>query len=240
MSIIIIMIELAFHFIDRETDYMWFFFCVSLCPCVGWTWTWSFLRDRQDLWSVPVWPQQSRYHSTAPPVAHTCHYSFSTHMPLQLLLTHTHTHSTSHPIFQKRMQMSVAFFLPIKLRIWTSYSTVQTPCASRGPSVFLLCLGAFWLSALCIRNREVLENILAVVLAVLVAFLGSLLLVQGFFTDIWVFQFCLVIASCQYSLLKVYANKHSHSPSLKHTHTHKYTYKYTYTQLYYNAFDSMQ
>lgn len=40
-------------------------------------------------------------------------------------------------------------------------------------------------------------------LAIMVAFLGSLLLVQGFFTDIWVFQFCLVIASCQYSLLKV-------------------------------------
>ncbi|XP_031436839.1 pecanex-like protein 1 isoform X2 [Clupea harengus] len=58
------------------------------------------------------------------------------------------------------------------------------------------------LLALFDRNREVLENILAVVLAVLVAFLGSLLLVQGFFTDIWVFQFCLVIASCQYSLLK--------------------------------------
>lgn len=53
------------------------------------------------------------------------------------------------------------------------------------------------------RNREVLENVLAVLLAVLVAFLGSLLLVHGFFTDIWVFQFCLVIASCQYSLLKV-------------------------------------
>lgn len=53
------------------------------------------------------------------------------------------------------------------------------------------------------RNREVLENVLAVVLAVLVAFLGSVLLVHGFFTDICVFQFCLVIASCQYSLLKV-------------------------------------
>lgn len=53
------------------------------------------------------------------------------------------------------------------------------------------------------RNREVVENVLAVVLAVLVAFLGSVLLVHGFFTDIWVFQFCLVIASCQYSLLKV-------------------------------------
>ncbi|KAK7904568.1 hypothetical protein WMY93_017175 [Mugilogobius chulae] len=58
------------------------------------------------------------------------------------------------------------------------------------------------LLALFDRNREVLENILAVVLAVLVAFLGSVLLVNGYFTDIWVFQFCLVIASCQYSLLK--------------------------------------
>uniref|UniRef100_A0A3Q3RAI7 Pecanex-like protein n=1 Tax=Monopterus albus TaxID=43700 RepID=A0A3Q3RAI7_MONAL len=54
----------------------------------------------------------------------------------------------------------------------------------------------------CFRNREVLENVLAVVLAVLVAFLSSVLLIHGFFTDIWVFQFCLVIASCQYSLLK--------------------------------------
>uniref|UniRef100_A0A8C4EH52 Pecanex-like protein n=1 Tax=Dicentrarchus labrax TaxID=13489 RepID=A0A8C4EH52_DICLA len=59
-----------------------------------------------------------------------------------------------------------------------------------------------YFSPLCYRNREVLENVLAVVLAVLVAFLGSVLLVHGFFTDIWVFQFCLVIASCQYSLLK--------------------------------------
>ncbi|OWK09228.1 hypothetical protein Celaphus_00006027, partial [Cervus elaphus hippelaphus] len=51
-------------------------------------------------------------------------------------------------------------------------------------------------------NREILENVLAVILAILVAFLGSILLIQGFFRDIWVFQFCLVIASCQYSLLK--------------------------------------
>lgn len=61
------------------------------------------------------------------------------------------------------------------------------------------------------RNREVLENVLAVVLAVLVAFLGSVLLVHGFFTDIWVFQFCLVIASCQYSLLKVSARLKRHN-----------------------------
>ncbi|XP_054826335.1 pecanex-like protein 1 isoform X2 [Eublepharis macularius] len=58
------------------------------------------------------------------------------------------------------------------------------------------------LLALFDRNREILENVLAVILAIQVAFLGSLLLIEGFFKDIWVFQFCLVIASCQYSLLK--------------------------------------
>ncbi|XP_056262587.1 pecanex-like protein 3 isoform X2 [Pseudoliparis swirei] len=58
------------------------------------------------------------------------------------------------------------------------------------------------LLALLDRNRRVGENVFAVVLASLVAFLGFLLLLQDFFRDIWVFQFCLVIASCQYSLLK--------------------------------------
>ncbi len=47
------------------------------------------------------------------------------------------------------------------------------------------------------------ENMVAVFLAFLVAFLGFVLLNEGCFKDIWVFQFCLVIASCQYSLLKV-------------------------------------
>uniref|UniRef100_A0A3P8VS34 Pecanex-like protein n=1 Tax=Cynoglossus semilaevis TaxID=244447 RepID=A0A3P8VS34_CYNSE len=58
------------------------------------------------------------------------------------------------------------------------------------------------LLALLDRNRRAGENVFAVVLASLVAFLGFLLLLQGFFRDIWVFLFCLVIASCQYSLLK--------------------------------------
>ncbi|CAB1333124.1 unnamed protein product [Coregonus sp. 'balchen'] len=58
------------------------------------------------------------------------------------------------------------------------------------------------LLALLDRNRGVGENVFAVALASMVAFLGFLLLLQGFFRDIWVFQFCLVIASCQYSLLK--------------------------------------
>ncbi|XP_036379450.1 pecanex-like protein 1 isoform X2 [Megalops cyprinoides] len=58
------------------------------------------------------------------------------------------------------------------------------------------------LLALLDRNRRVGENVFSVALASMVAFLGFLLLLQGFFRDIWVFQFCLVIASCQYSLLK--------------------------------------
>lgn len=58
------------------------------------------------------------------------------------------------------------------------------------------------LLALLDRNRRICENIFVVSLACLVAFLGYLLLLEGFFRDIWVFQFCLVIASCQYSLLK--------------------------------------
>ncbi|XP_067877905.1 pecanex-like protein 3 isoform X2 [Heterodontus francisci] len=58
------------------------------------------------------------------------------------------------------------------------------------------------LLALLDRNRQACENVMAVGLAALVAFLGFMLLLEGFFRDIWVFQFCLVIASCQYSLLK--------------------------------------
>ncbi|XP_076831764.1 pecanex-like protein 2 isoform X2 [Brachyhypopomus gauderio] len=52
------------------------------------------------------------------------------------------------------------------------------------------------------RNQDVIENMVAVFLAFLVAFLGFVLLNHGCFKDFWVFQFCLVIASCQYSLLK--------------------------------------
>lgn len=53
------------------------------------------------------------------------------------------------------------------------------------------------------RNPTVLENLVAVFMAFLVSFLGFVLLNHGCFKDFWVFQFCLVIASCQYSLLKV-------------------------------------
>uniref|UniRef100_A0A8C1TBB3 Pecanex-like protein n=1 Tax=Cyprinus carpio TaxID=7962 RepID=A0A8C1TBB3_CYPCA len=58
------------------------------------------------------------------------------------------------------------------------------------------------LMALLDRNKDKTENMVAVFLAFLVAFLGFVLLNEGCFKDIWVFQFCLVIASCQYSLLK--------------------------------------
>ncbi|XP_056147775.1 pecanex-like protein 1 [Lampris incognitus] len=58
------------------------------------------------------------------------------------------------------------------------------------------------LLALLDRNQDVRENLVAVFMAFLVSFLGFLLLNHGCFKDFWVFQFCLVIASCQYSLLK--------------------------------------
>ncbi|XP_035029514.2 pecanex-like protein 1 isoform X2 [Hippoglossus stenolepis] len=58
------------------------------------------------------------------------------------------------------------------------------------------------LVALLDRNQDVLENLVAIFMAVLVSFLGFVLLNHGCFKDFWVFQFCLVIASCQYSLLK--------------------------------------
>lgn len=53
------------------------------------------------------------------------------------------------------------------------------------------------------RNQDVVENLVAVFMGFLVSFLGFVLLNHGCFKDFWVFQFCLVIASCQYSLLKV-------------------------------------
>ncbi|ELU16306.1 hypothetical protein CAPTEDRAFT_221096 [Capitella teleta] len=57
------------------------------------------------------------------------------------------------------------------------------------------------LLALLDRNT-VIETVASVVLALGVACLGALLLYQGFFRDFWVFLFCFIMASCQYSLLK--------------------------------------
>ncbi|XP_068403703.1 pecanex-like protein 2 isoform X4 [Eschrichtius robustus] len=58
------------------------------------------------------------------------------------------------------------------------------------------------LLALLDRTEDVKENVLAVLLIVLVSLLGFLTLNRGFCKDLWVLLFCLVMASCQYSLLK--------------------------------------
>ncbi|XP_051470190.1 pecanex-like protein 2 [Apus apus] len=58
------------------------------------------------------------------------------------------------------------------------------------------------LLALLDRTEDIKENVFAVLLVVLVSLLGFLTLNQGFCKDIWVLLFCLVMASCQYSLLK--------------------------------------
>ncbi|RLV98533.1 hypothetical protein DV515_00010659 [Chloebia gouldiae] len=58
------------------------------------------------------------------------------------------------------------------------------------------------LLALLDRTEDIKENVFAVLLVVLVSLLGFLTLNQGFCKDIWVLLFCLIMASCQYSLLK--------------------------------------
>ncbi|GAB1293814.1 Pecanex-like protein 2 [Apodemus speciosus] len=58
------------------------------------------------------------------------------------------------------------------------------------------------LLALLDRTEDVKENMIAVLLSVLVSLLGFLTLNRGFCRDLWVLLFCLVMASCQYSLLK--------------------------------------
>ncbi len=52
------------------------------------------------------------------------------------------------------------------------------------------------------RNLSVTENILSVILAVTVAVFCALVLEQDYYQDVWIFLFCAVAASCQYSLLK--------------------------------------
>ncbi|KAM3930886.1 pecanex-like protein 2 [Leptodactylus fuscus] len=58
------------------------------------------------------------------------------------------------------------------------------------------------LLALLDKTENIGENILAILLAIFVSFFGFLVLQKDVFRDIWVFQFCFVIASCQFCLLK--------------------------------------
>ncbi|XP_052769095.1 pecanex-like protein 1 isoform X2 [Mya arenaria] len=58
------------------------------------------------------------------------------------------------------------------------------------------------LLALLDRNLSVIENVIAVLMAVLVGALGGLVLARDFYVDIPMFLFCFVLAGCQYSLVK--------------------------------------
>lgn len=68
------------------------------------------------------------------------------------------------------------------------------------------CSGARPAPAACVAcfhsTEDVRENLLAILLSTLVSLLGFLTLNRGFCRDLWVLLFCLVMASCQYSLLK--------------------------------------
>uniref|UniRef100_A0A672SGP4 Pecanex-like protein n=1 Tax=Sinocyclocheilus grahami TaxID=75366 RepID=A0A672SGP4_SINGR len=109
------------------------------------------------------------------------------------ILCISHLHAVCHTICHACMLFLITFYLHVI--VWYEYSV------SVHLKVFIRLTGCIDLLK-CACDLHELENVLSVALAVLVAFLGSVLLVNGFFTDIWVFQFCLVIASCQYSLLK--------------------------------------
>ncbi|XP_075718716.1 pecanex-like protein 2 isoform X2 [Rhinoderma darwinii] len=58
------------------------------------------------------------------------------------------------------------------------------------------------LLALLDKTENIGENILAIILAIFVSYFGFLVLQSDVFRDIWVFQFCVIIASCQFCLLK--------------------------------------
>jgi hypothetical protein len=60
------------------------------------------------------------------------------------------------------------------------------------------------LLALLDRSLTSFELISSILLAVLVAIFGAVLLYKNFFHDLWLIVFCLVIASSQYTLLKVF------------------------------------
>jgi len=58
------------------------------------------------------------------------------------------------------------------------------------------------LEALLDQDRTIIHSVLCILLAVLSSVLGSLVMETGLYRDIWVLLFCLVQASCQYTLMK--------------------------------------
>nr|XP_054759246.1 pecanex-like protein 1 [Lytechinus pictus] len=76
--------------------------------------------------------------------------------------------------------------------------------------------------ALFDRNRTVVESVFAVLLAVLVSLFGFAVMTQGFLYDFWLFWFCLIVASCQYSLIKsvqpdAASPMHGHNPVIAYS-----------------------
>lgn len=68
----------------------------------------------------------------------------------------------------------------------------------------------YWLiiiRSVLIRNLSLLENLVTVLIAVIVGALGALVLTRNFYHDILVFVFCIIMAGCQYSLLKVRSHR---------------------------------
>ncbi|XP_071997268.1 pecanex-like protein 2 isoform X2 [Engystomops pustulosus] len=58
------------------------------------------------------------------------------------------------------------------------------------------------LLALLDKTENIVENILSILLAIFVSIFGLLVLQKDVFRDFWIFQFCFIISSCQFCLLK--------------------------------------
>lgn len=88
--------------------------------------------------------------------------------------------------------------LPMAPRIKKFYQLRLAPFLPRMKVTF----DRLALLAMLDRNPTILENMASIFLAFVVGVVSALVLNQGYYTDLCMFLFCAVTASCQYSLLK--------------------------------------
>lgn len=97
---------------------------------------------------------------------------------------------TDKDLLKRRRKKQPRYYYEMKLLPFTSKLSMQ------------IWFDRLKLMTLFDRHRTFLENLLAILLALGVACLGSYLLHQGYYQDLTMVLLCLVMASCQFSVLK--------------------------------------
>ena len=82
------------------------------------------------------------------------------------------------------------------------YNIIKSKIFQRLPHCLVTVILGYCQS-LRVYRKTLIETVISVVLAVGVGVLGAMLLTHQFYVDFWIFVLCFVMASCQYSLLKV-------------------------------------